>query len=84
MAAADWHRPEFAGLPLAFAARLARGSARLGRLRQLAPGDVVTLDTLVGEPSWLIAEGVAVGAGEIVESGGRLCLRITRLGVPRE
>ena len=38
------------------------------------------LDTEVGEPARLVANGVEIGAGEIVEVEGRLALRVTRLG----
>jgi flagellar motor switch/type III secretory pathway protein FliN len=78
--AVDWTRTEFQQLPLTLSARLAIGRAKLGLLRYLETGDVVPLETHVGEPSLLIAEGTPIGAGEVVEIRGRLCLRVTRLG----
>ena len=80
----DWTRREFRELPIQLSARIAKGSTRLGALRQLSAGDIVPMETQVGEASHLIAEGTPIGAGEIVEVGGRLCLRLTRLGVPRD
>lgn len=79
----DWNRREFRDLPVQISARIATGTTLLGTLRQLSSGDIVPMETQVGEPSQLTAEGTAIGAGEIVEVGGRLCLRLTRLGVPR-
>ena len=74
-----WERPVFQVLPLTLSARLAMGRVRIGQLRALAPGAVIPLDTPVGEPSRLVAEGTIVAAGEIVEIQGHLALRITRL-----
>lgn len=79
----DWARPEFQPLPLTLSAQIARGQVRLGALRRLEPGELVPMDTQVGEPSQLVAEGTPIGSGEVVEVGGRLCLRLTRLGVAR-
>lgn len=73
-------RTAFRAMPLRLSARLASGRVRVGRLRELGPGDVLPLDTVVGEPARLLAGGVVVGAGEIVEIHGRLALRITRVG----
>lgn len=79
----DWNRREFRELPVQLSACIATGTTLLGTLRRLSSGDIVPMQTQVGEPSQLTAEGTAIGAGEIVEVGGRLCLRLTRLGVPR-
>ncbi len=74
-------RAAFRRVPLTLSARLAAGRVRVGRLRELASGTILPLDTVVGEPSRLLAEGVVVAAGEIVDVQGRLALRLTRLGV---
>ena len=78
--AASFVRREFDALPIALSARIAAGRASLAELRNLAPGQVLTLDTPIGEPCRLIAEGTVIGAGEIVEVKGQLALRVTRLG----
>lgn len=78
--AASLARREFGALPIALSARIARGRARLGELRELAPGRIVPLATPLGEPCRLVAEGAVIGAGEIVEVRGQLALRVTRLG----
>ena len=75
-----WERPVFQVLPLTLSARLASGSVRIGALRALGAGTVVPLDTPVGEPSRLVADGVVIAAGEVVEIQGHLALRLTRLG----
>jgi len=80
---AGWARPEFHGLPLELAARIATGNAHLSALRRLEPGSVIPLDTPVGEPTHLVAGGAVIGAGEIVEVKGRLALRLTRVGPDR-
>lgn len=78
--AATFARRELAALPITLSARIAAGRASLAELRGLVPGQVLPLETSVGEPCRLIAEGVVVGAGEIVEVKGQLALRVTRLG----
>lgn len=76
----SWDGTVFSDLPLSLSARLALGRAKLGLLRRLQPGTIVNLDTQVGEPSRLVAEGAVVASGEIVEIQGHLALRLTKLG----
>ncbi len=76
----DFGRDGFQALPLTLSARLACGETPLSELRLLEAGSVVALETQVGEPAELIAEGRQIGAGEIVEIKGVLSFRITRLG----
>jgi len=71
---------ELGALPIALSARIAAGRASLAELRELAPGQVLPLETPIGEPCRLIAEGAVIGAGEIIEVKGQLALRVTRLG----
>ncbi len=78
--AAAFVRREFSALPIQLSARIAAGRASLSELRGLAPGKVLPLETPIGEPCRLIAEGAVIGAGEIVEVKGQLALRVTRLG----
>ena len=78
--ARSWDRAVFQSLPLTLSARLAAGSVRIGQLRAIGAGSVIPLETPVGEPSRLVAEGVVVASGEIVEIQGQLALRLTRLG----
>jgi type III secretion protein Q len=78
--AASFLRREFSTLPIALSTRIAAGRASLAELRDLAPGQLLPLETPIGEPCRLIAEGSVIGAGEIVELKGQLALRITRLG----
>ena len=70
----------FSTLPLRLSARLAAGSAPLADLRTIEAGSLVNLETPVGEPSYLIAEGAVIGRGEIVEIRGQLAFRVTKLG----
>lgn len=83
-AARPWERPVFQVLPLTLSARLAEGHVRIGALRSLVPGTVIDLATPVGEPSRLVADGVVIAAGEVVEIQGHLALRLTRLGEDEE
>jgi flagellar motor switch/type III secretory pathway protein FliN len=73
-------RTGFSAIPLVLSARLATGTAPLLDLRSVAPGGLVHLETPVGEPARLMAGGAVIAAGEIVETKGRLALRVTRLG----
>lgn len=73
-------RAAFRRLPLVISARIATGRATVGALRDLGSGDVVPLDTPIGDPSLLVIAGVPVASGEIVEVKGQLALRVTRLG----
>ncbi len=73
-------RPEAAGLPLTLSVCLAQGTVSIGRLRQLAPGTVVRLDTELGEPARLLAEGRPIARGELAERRGTLTLRIGAFG----
>jgi flagellar motor switch/type III secretory pathway protein FliN len=52
----------------------------LGTLRTVNIGSVVPLETPVGAPTRLIADGEPIASGEIVDIQGRLALRITHLG----
>jgi flagellar motor switch/type III secretory pathway protein FliN len=72
--------PAFQALPLTISARLAEGEVPLVQVRDLSPGQIVPLRTPVGESSQLIAEGITIGQGEIVEIQGKLAFRVTRLG----
>ena len=70
----------FQSLPLTVSARLAEGEVPLVQIRDLSPGQVLPLETPVGEASQLVAEGITIGQGEIVEIQGKLSFRVTRLG----
>lgn len=70
----------FASLPLTISARLAEGRAPLAEIREIQPGMVLPLETPVGDSAQLVAEGVSIGRGEIVELKGKLAFRVTRLG----
>ncbi|MDQ7007285.1 MAG: FliM/FliN family flagellar motor switch protein [Acidobacteriota bacterium] len=78
--AALFDREEFHALPLNIAARLAEGRVTLASLRMVESGSLIPLETQVGEPSHLIADGAVIGRGEIVEIKGQLAFRVTRLG----
>lgn len=82
--ARSWERAAFQGLPLTISARLASGRVRIEQLRAIAPGAVLPLETPVGEPARLLAEGVVIAAGEVVETQGILALRLTRLGAEHD
>ncbi|GAB4224169.1 MAG: hypothetical protein Kow0062_25430 [Acidobacteriota bacterium] len=82
--AAALRRPELAALPMTLSVRLARGRVPIGDLRRLAPGTVVRLETELGEPALLLAEGCPIGRGELAERRGELALRVAAFGADDE
>lgn len=76
-----FRQSEMLGIPLALSAQLATGSAGLGQLlKQLKPGELISLETPLGEPAYLLANGARIAAGEIVAVEGKLQFRVTHLG----
>jgi flagellar motor switch protein FliN len=45
----------------------------------LAPGSVVSLDTLVDQPVDIVIEGRLVARGEVLVMDGSFCVRVTEL-----
>lgn len=53
-------------------------------LLQLAPGSILELDRLAGEPLDLLVNGVRVARGEVVVVNDRFGVRLTDVVSPRE
>lgn len=53
-------------------------------LLQLAPGSILELDRLAGEPLDLLVNGVRVARGEVVVVNDRFGVRLTEVVSPRE
>lgn len=67
------------GIEVNAAVELGRAELRLRDLARLAPGSVVRLDRLTGEPADLVVNGRPFARGEIVIVDDHLGLRITEL-----
>ncbi len=68
--------------PLNVRVELGRANLPVAKAEKLAPGSVVTLDSLVDEPVDIVIEGCLVARGEVLVLEGNFCIRITEL-VPR-
>lgn len=68
------------GTNVTLAVELARLTLPLGQLAALAPGEVLHLQTPIGEPVVLRAGDQVIAEGELVDIEGELGVRITRLG----
>lgn len=80
-----FRRVEFQELPLKLSARMASGSSTLAELRELlAQGSLIPLETRLGEPAQLLANGQPIATGELVVLQGRMSFRLTRLGASRD
>lgn len=60
----------------------ARLGLALGQLRTLVPGSVIPTDQAADASVRILANGVEIGCGELVDVGGRLAVEITRLRSP--
>jgi len=67
------------GIEVNAAVELGRAELRLRDLARLAPGSVVRLDRLTGEPADLVVNGRPFARGEIVIVDDHLGLRVTEL-----
>lgn len=71
------HVSRFAQLPLAVEGELGRCSMPVREILSLAPGSVIRLSRTLGSAIDLFVGGVKFGAGELVQSGDSLAVRIT-------
>ncbi len=53
-------------------------------LLQLAPGSILELDRLAGEPLDLLVNGVRIARGEVVIVNDKFGVRLTEVASPRE
>jgi flagellar motor switch protein FliN/FliY len=58
---------------------LGRAQMPADKAALLAPGSVVSLDTLVDQPVDIAIEGRLVARGEVLELDGSFCVRVTEL-----
>ena len=68
-----------ADVPLRVTVELGRTRLLLGDLLRLAPGALVELDRLVGEPLDIRIGDKLIGRGEAVVTGNRLGVRVTEI-----
>ena len=66
-------------IPMQLSVELGRTQATVSEVLTLAPGAVVTLDTLAGEEVDLLANGTAIARGEVVVVGDKLGLRVKEI-----
>lgn len=59
---------------------LGNGKVSIGRLSQLAKGDVLTLNRSPADPVDIRVNGKTIAAGEIVTVEDRFAIRLTRIG----
>jgi len=75
----DIDRSSILNVPVQVSVRLGRRRLRISELLRLAPGDVVDLERIVGEPVDLFVNDRLVARGELVVVDGRLGLTIVEL-----
>ncbi len=66
-------------IPLQISAELGRTSMSIREILQLAPGSVIELNKLAGEPVDLLVNGKLVAKGEVVVADGNFAVRITEI-----
>ena len=71
-------------VPVRLSAELGRTRITIKTLLQLAPGSVVELDGLAGEPMDLFVNGYLIARGEVVVVGDKYGIRVTDIVTPSE
>jgi flagellar motor switch protein FliN len=72
-----------ADVPVELAVEIGRTRMTIAETLALAPGSIVTLDRLAGEPVDLLVNGRAIARGEVVVIGEEFGFRVTQvLGEP--
>jgi len=66
-------------VPLQISAELGRTSMSIKEILQLAPGSVIELDKLAGEPVDLLVNGKLIAKGEVVVTEENFAVRITEI-----
>jgi flagellar motor switch protein FliN len=71
-------------VPVRLTAELGRTRITIKTLLQLAPGSVLELDGLAGEPMDLFVNGYLIAQGEVVVVGEKYGIRVTDIVTPSE
>jgi flagellar motor switch protein FliN len=71
-------------VPVRLTAELGRTRITIKTLLQLAPGSVLELDGLAGEPMDLFVNGYLIAQGEVVVVGDKYGIRVTDIVTPSE
>ena len=71
-------------VPVQLTAELGRTRITIKNLIQLAPGSVVELDGLAGEPMDVFINGYLIAQGEVVVVGEKFGIRLTDIVTPSE
>jgi flagellar motor switch protein FliN/FliY len=71
-------------VPLRVSVELGRTRLRVQELLDLAPGSVIDLERLAGEPVDVLVNGRPIAMGEIVVSRDRYAVRIVSIRSPTE
>lgn len=69
-------------VPVELAVEIGRTRMTIGEALALAPGSIVTVGRLAGEPVDLLVNGRAIARGEVVAVDEQLGLRITEIAGP--
>jgi len=71
-------------IPVQISVELGRARLPIGKLLQLAPGSVLELDSLAGEPLDLRVNGTLIAQGEVVVVNDKFGIRLTDIVTPAE
>jgi flagellar motor switch protein FliN len=66
-------------VPVELAVEIGRTRMTIGETLALAPGSIVTLDRLAGEPVDLLVNGRTIARGEVVVIGEEFGFRVTQV-----
>lgn len=66
-------------VPVELAVEIGRARMTIGETLSLAPGSIVTLDRLAGEPVDLLVNGRTIARGEVVVIGEEFGFRVTQV-----
>lgn len=70
---------ELASLKINVSFSVGKVELAVKQLQDLSPGVLLPLNTSDGDYIEVYANGVLIGAGELVSTGGKLAVRVTRL-----
>ena len=76
---AGFQLDRFAGVQVVLTAELGRATLSLQQLMDLSEGSVIDLNRNISAPVELVAQGVALGNGEVVVLEDRFAIRIKEL-----
>jgi flagellar motor switch protein FliN/FliY len=77
--AANYEMNRFAGVQVVLTAELGRTKLSIQELMSLSEGAVLELDRAISAPVELVAQGVALGNGEVVVVDDRFAIRIKEI-----